>query len=193
MGIAPGVSGFEANQIKEFTNPFVALGPTHVGVDDELFRNRSPDSHSRIEGGDRILKDDLEIRSEFSQLNFRHAQNVNLLSPVGPVDEFPEDDLTGRGFEQPQDATGRSRLAAAGLADKAQCRASTDIERDVGDRRHDLPAGSREHASTKGELLDQVSDRNRRAAVTQMGTLQGVRHAQYYIRFEYSGAEDPLA
>src|SRR5437667_233175 len=73
-----------------------------------------------------------------------------------------ETDAAGRRRLEGEDQLGRGRLAAAGLADKAERRARGNVERDGVDRAHDA-RGPAERAAAHDEVLGEIFDGEQRA------------------------------
>src|SRR5438270_5985055 len=88
------------------------------------------DGQPRVQGGVRVLEDDLHVRTRLLQVSAVHLQQIAAV----------ELDAAGRGLDQPQQQTAGRGLAAAGLAYEAEDLAFLDVERnpvyrfDVGDR-----------------------------------------------------------
>jgi hypothetical protein len=95
-------------------------------VNDERLPHRGPDAHARVQRRVRILEDDLKVSSGAAKLGRRQRPHVHVL----------EDDLAGRGFDEPQDAPARRRLPRTGFTDQAEGFARLDVKRHVIHRTH---------------------------------------------------------
>src|SRR6204780_1560655 len=116
-------------------------------VNDQGFADDRADAHARIERRIRILKDDLDIAAQDTQLIGR--QRSDLLA-------F-EIDLSGSRFDQAKHATPCGRLAAAGLADQPQRFAAGDVKIDAVDRA-DAAGLTAEQAALERKCLGQAPD-----------------------------------
>src|SRR5690242_13726315 len=115
-------------------------------VDRERLPDDRADSHAWIKRRIRILKDDLHVAPQCSELAVVELDHVASLEP----------DLSGRRFDQPQDAAAGRRLATTRFTDQAQCLASADLEADVIDRVH-LVHSATQHTTFDREVFHQLA------------------------------------
>ena len=143
--------GVEPDQLHELLDPALALGAAGRLVDGERVTDDRPDPAPRVQRPVRILEDHLHLAPERA-----HLPGLELADVLAV-----EDDLAGGQVEQPGDAAGQGRLAAAGLADQAERLAPADLEADPVDRVHELPAAPEERPDWTGKCLTRFSTRSR--------------------------------
>jgi len=136
-------------------------------VDRESFPNDRSDSHARIEGGDRILEDDLHLASQRAELRGSHRIHI---APFEPY-------LSRRRLDETENRAAGGGLAAPRLADDTERFAARHVERDVvhGLHRANL---TREDTLLDGEGFLEVLNRDQRfravhAAATPSSTTRG--------------------
>ena len=95
------------------------------------FRDGLHDGFPRVQGGKRVLEDDLHILAPLAQLSSAELQNVFAV----------KDHPAGGGFDQPQDAAAGGGLAAAGFAHDAEGLALFQGKGDIVDGVQHAPAG----------------------------------------------------
>src|SRR5437899_5745478 len=95
------------------------------------------DAVTGIEGGERILKNDLQVAAEAAHFTRAGGEQVAAF----------EADAAGGGFNQAQDQAAQRAFARSGFAHQAEGLAGLNVERDVIDRA-DIPR----------EYFDEISD-----------------------------------
>ncbi len=143
----------ETDPLQQLTDPLLALAlGHHVVVDLPRLGHDVADRHARVQGGVRVLEDDLDVAAQPAQVLAGQARDVLALV----------EHLAGGGLLQGHDQLGDRRLAAAGLPHQAERLAGVQGEVDPVDRAHltdglleDDPLGQR-------EVLDQALDPQQR-------------------------------
>src|SRR5215470_5618103 len=125
-------------------------------MDPKRLFQRLPNRAARIEGGVRILEDDLHPTSQSPQCA------ALCCSDVGAI----EDNRAAIGLDEPKDRTRDRRFAAAGFPHKAKGRPPWNAEGDIVDRADNL--GPR--PSPRREMLGEIANREMCAAAN------GFRH-----------------
>ena len=138
--------GVEADLVEHLVDPPLALG-TRLATDPQRLGDGRARGHQRVEGGGRVLVDDL------------HAPPV--AAPAGAVERAdvvaPEPNGTGGGPLDAEEQPRQRRLAAARRADEPERGALVELDVDAADGVHDAagaPERSRwapgSHAPTRG-------------------------------------------
>ena len=104
----------------------MARWPSRQLVDHQGLADDGRHRHARVQGGERVLEDDLHVARQAAQLLRAHRADVAAV----------EQHLAGGGFDQAQDAAPGGALAAARFADHAQRLAGGQLEADAVDRMH---------------------------------------------------------
>ena len=112
----------------------------------------SPIGHARVERGERVLEDDLDLPAH---LPHGAAVQLGQLRPV-------ELDRARRRLDELQHGPTGGRLAAPGLADEAEGLARGDAEGDAADGVDDADLVPDERPAAHREVLDQVCDLQQR-------------------------------
>src|SRR6266700_2037621 len=118
-----------------------------TAMDFQWLGNNLFHSHARVERSKRVLKDDLHVAAQPTQLGRRRAQNVLVVEAYAP----------GGWLDQTQDHPSQRGLATARLADQPERLTGLDIQRHPVDRAY-LALGFAEHAVVGLVDLDQVAD-----------------------------------
>ena len=121
-------------------------------MDPERLADDVAHGHPRVEGGVRVLEDDLELATNASHLFAVEARDVAAI----------RDDRARSRLDQLQNRARQSRLPAARLADEPERLALLHLEIDAVDRM-DLTDGPLENALSDREVLDEVLDPQDRA------------------------------
>ena len=146
--IAIGVLGSEANLLQESAHARVSRRTLGQLVNREPFTNDRADGHTRVEGRDRILEDDLHIASQFAQLRRAHRAHIPAL----------ESDLTGRWLDETENRSTGGGLSAAGFADYSESLAPRDVEGDIVHCLHGANL-TRENSLSDRKLLAEIAHR----------------------------------
>src|SRR5919201_1648584 len=104
------------------------------------------DALARVQRGIRVLKDDLELTPQRPHAAARELRDIVAV----------EDEAAVREVVEPNEATTQRRLAAARLADEADCLAAMDLERDVVDRMDPRDLTLEQDPPLDREVLDDV-------------------------------------
>ncbi len=138
----------EAHQLEHLGRPGLDGRLVAPPVNLQRLGDGLADGDARVERGERILEDDLEIPADLAHVS---------CAELGELNPFERDRARGR-TRQLQDRASRRRLAATRLAHQAQGLAGSDGEGDAGDR-VDLPdTVPDERATAHGEVFDEVGD-----------------------------------
>ena len=155
MRVAVVVLRLKADPVHQLLDLAAELGPGGEAVQLE----RVPDdlSHSLvwIERRVGVLKDHLDLPSD--RLQFLARETDDLIAAVA--------DRAGGRFEQLEDRPAECRLAAAGLADQAECLALVQGEADVIDGLDVRHRSVEEDPRLDREVLDEVLDLQDRIAL----------------------------
>ena len=114
MGISPQVIGTQAHADDQLFDAVFEFRPRCDLVDDEGFGHNVEDGQARVERREGILEDVLQFSPQVAHVFFAQAAQVELLAVV------VEDDLPIGGFDQTNDRSSCSGLAAARFADQAE-------------------------------------------------------------------------
>ena len=125
-----------------------AAFPTLVPVNDERFGDDVLHAKARVERGERVLKDDLQV-----------APKAAHFAPVGckQVATF-EQNRAGSRLNQAQNQASERALAGAGFADQAQCLSAMNFERNVVDGANFTARFSAQSGVGVGENFREVAD-----------------------------------
>ena len=148
MREAVAVLGVEAYQLEEPVDAFRARLAVPAPVHPQRLRHDLADRHPRVEGGVRILEDNLQMLPHRPELLPALAGELGV-----PIANRPR----SRG-QQLKDGARCGRLAAARLPDQAQGLPFRQVEGDSADRvglAHRVPD---QPATADGKMLDQVAD-----------------------------------
>src|SRR5665647_2994970 len=140
--VALGVLGAEPDGLEQLEDALLALGLGTDLVDIERLADDIAHAHARVQGGVRVLEDDLHVAAQPLHLRPRGGHDVDAL----------EGDRAGRRRDEPQHGAPRGGLAATALADQAQGLALLDREADAVDG-VDLAGGALEDPRPDGEVL----------------------------------------
>src|SRR5207244_8193872 len=128
----------EADEIEQLANPERPLMTRRCPVNLEWLDDDLLDRHERVEGGERILKDDLHVAPQWLQLARRQIVDISALEVHCPA-----------GWrEQTQHEPADRRLSAAALPNQAEDLANPDGEIDPADR---IDRGGSSHAPVPPE------------------------------------------
>ncbi len=147
MRIALRVIRRQADVLQEPRDALLGFAPPRDAVHVERLGDREADGEARIEGGERILEDHLDIapqRPHFGGWQLRDVAALELDAAAGDVDEA-------------QKGAARRRLAAARFADECKRFSGREVEAHPLDRMD--PAGhateeSRLHVEACGQIAD---------------------------------------
>lgn len=188
MRVAVGGVGAHPHQLQQFPHRLRAGGAGQVQMDFHQFGDGRPHRHPRVEGGERVLENDLHVAAQLPQPAPVGGDDVDgFHPPVAPVSvrgpvwvrrrflfaallragaavQPPlQEHLPGGGFHQAQHGAGGGGFAATGFADQAQGAPERDVERHPGHRRH-FPLVAAENPAAESESFNQVSHRQGRVA-----------------------------
>jgi hypothetical protein len=114
-------------------------------MDRQTLLNNFKNSHSRIQGGKRVLKDHLHISSESPEPRTLQPRDILAL----------ELNDAGRRFVKSQQCPSDGRFPAAALPYETECFSGRDRKRNSIDRPH-LPTDSPQDAATHRKVLCEV-------------------------------------
>jgi len=148
VGVAVDGGASEAAALEEFAD----LGAEMVFafdefVNDEGLADDGADAHAWVQGAAGVLEDDLHLTAEFAE--GRAAGGVDVLAVEG--------DGSRGGGDEAEDGASDGGLAAAGLADEAECFSGSDVEGDAVNGLHPS-GGALEDAGAHGEVGVEVAD-----------------------------------
>src|SRR6266545_416634 len=135
----------------DFEQPLRASPPRAAvtdPVDGERLGDDVADGHPWVQGGVRVLKDDLHLPPHLPQLRARHLRQVLAEEANRP----------GGRLQELKDAVAGRRLARARLAHEAERLTRVDLERDVVDGLDVIDRAVDQHTSLHREVLLQVLD-----------------------------------
>ncbi|CUK21701.1 Uncharacterised protein [Achromobacter sp. 2789STDY5608615] len=113
--------GHEAALVHQPAHPFLRLGAAGDAVDQQRLHDGVADRHARVERGERILEDELDVPAQ--RLHGAAAQRADVLAV-----EF---DRAAAALDQLQQRAAGGGLAAAGLAHQRQRLAWIQVEADL--------------------------------------------------------------
>ena len=93
-------------------------------MDDQRFGDDVFYSEARVERGEGILKDDLQVAAQAAYFGAARRKQIGVL----------ETDAARGGLDQAEDEASQSAFAGAGFADETERLAGVDVERDIIDR-----------------------------------------------------------
>ena len=149
VGEAVGVVRLQPHELERVGHALPPRTALPQSVDVERLGDRFTDRHPGVEGGERVLEDDLDVLADLPHL------------PVGESHELTavEADRAGRGRDQLQHRPARGRLPAARLADQAEGLSPADGEVDLAHRVDHTDLVADERAAPLGVVLDQLGHR----------------------------------
>ena len=118
MRIALGMVGCQTNEAQQFGNPISRGRPLGKAVQFDRLGQQITDGHPGVERSKRILKDDLQARTDRAHLMSIQIENVAPFELDGPR----------AGRDEVQDQTPRRRFAASAFAHQGQRLAFRDRE-----------------------------------------------------------------
>ena len=145
VGIAPGVLGQKPDDLEQPGHPLLPFVGCADAVDVERLADEVSDPAPGVQGGVRILVDDLGLTPELPQARTLEAGQVL------PVEEHP----ARRGLLQAQQHPAQGGLAAAALPHEAEDLAGRHAEGDILHRQHE-PLAARKTRALQGIMLDHV-------------------------------------
>ena len=110
VGKAQGVLPGQAHIVEQIIGLFLALGFGHPGVDQHGFHDDIQAGHARIQRGEGILEDDLELAAKLAHLFFLDGSDILALVQ----------NAARGGVQKPDQEPAGGGLSAAGFAHQAQ-------------------------------------------------------------------------
>jgi hypothetical protein len=154
VGIALRVVGRQAHLFEQPAHPGLRLGAAGDAVHQERLHDREAHREARVQRGEGVLEDELDVAPQRLQLALRQRQHVAAL----------ELDLPALAVDQAQQRAAGGRLAAARLAHQRQRFAGVEVEADLLDRVH-AALHAAEKAAAHVEARHQVAHPQDRAGL----------------------------
>ena len=173
VGVTVGDVGVHSHQLQQPPHRFPTAAPGHLGMHLQQLADGRPHRHAGVEGGERILEDDLHVAAQLPQPAAVGGDHVDAFDAAA-LQRAPEHHLPGGGFDQAEDAAGGGGLAASRLAHQAEGASGPDVERHARHRRH-LAFLAPEHTAAYGEVLYELPDGE---GVETVGHLNGGRRRE---------------
>lgn len=149
MRVAVDVLRVKPDEVEQLFDPLGSLATRYsVRMDSERFTDDVPHRHTRIQRGIRVLKDDLNVTTQFAHRRSREIRHVASL----------EGDRARRRRLEVYQQTPQRGLAAPRLSDDTECLARIEVETDPVDSL-DVADGMAHHAGFERVMLGEVTYR----------------------------------
>ena len=114
MRVAPHIFRPEADEAKDLHDTVGSFLQVTYAVDEQRLAHNVQQGHSRVQGGERVLKDHLHLPPKGPKPALRNRRDIHERTIVR------KENLAGRRRNGSQDTAGRRGFSAAALSDKGQ-------------------------------------------------------------------------
>src|SRR6202521_280793 len=146
MRVSPHVFRPEANEAEHLHDPVGSFLRVTYAVDEQRLAHDVQQGHSRVQGGERVLKDHLHLTPKGPKSALRNGRHIQDFTIV------QQENLTGRRRNGPQDTAGSRGFSAAALSDEGQCLSPIHKKCHVVHRLHQAD-GLLEKTPSNGEIF----------------------------------------